>query len=243
MNAGAYKNKRSGLAYFTLIELLVVIAIIAILAAMLLPALNTAREKAKTITCLNQLKQTHLAWNGYIDDMKEFLPHVSVNSPWTYWGKMTKYSGPGIADRAGYINKPNQFTCVSTLDKDIPASATFDSNIGEYQKYYKGRYWPVNLICNNETGVVTYPNTITKQIMKIGLVKRPSKAAIVADGQGGITEKGGSGSGGFDYTYRSFRHENGRIHNVVFLAGNAMSIKGTNTMPMASYTYYFNSDY
>ncbi len=243
MNPAGSRHNRSGMSHFTLIELLVVIAIIAILAAMLLPALNTAREKAKTITCLNQLKQTHLAWNGYIDDMKEFLPHVSVNSPWTYWGKLTKYSGPGLPNRAGYIDKPNLFTCVSTPDKEIPASATFDSNIGEYQKYYKGRYWPVNLICNSETGVVAYPNIITKQIMKVGLVKRPSKAAIVADGQGLVTEKNGSGSAGFDSIYRSFRHENGKVHNVVFLAGNAMSIKGTNTMPMASYTYYFNSDY
>ncbi len=243
MNVKAYKNNRSRRSHFTLIELLVVIAIIAILAAMLLPALNVAREKAKTITCLNQLKQTHLAWNGYIDDMKEYLPHVSVNSPWTYWGKMTKYSGPGLPDRAGYINKPNGFTCVSTPNAEIPASAAFDSNIGEYQKYYKGRYWPVNLICNNETGVINYPDIVYKKILKVGLVKKPSKAAIVADGQGSITQKNGSGSAGFDYTYRSFRHENGKIHNVVFLAGNAISIKGTNTMSMASYTYYFNTDY
>lgn len=96
---------------FTLIELLVVVAIIAILAAILLPVLNSAEKNAQRSTCVNNLKQINLAVRLYADEHGDLLTLVSTNHSPDVWTDYRNWIGSYVGLPGAPSPQDKLFTC------------------------------------------------------------------------------------------------------------------------------------
>ena len=209
---------------FTLVELLVVIAIISLLASLLLPALNQARDKAQQISCLNNQKQIGTTLVFYTDDNGGFGPRynfgTSLASPYVKWQDVLV---PYL-----YSNVP----VVDCAHLDHPASITMPSN-------YKSKYYPRSIFrCPKSlaTGIgghyginymVSTPRVNHPRAeLSWKKISRPSQRMVVTD----IYRLDGSGNpyNSDPFLHQksavSYRHQNGKGANFLFADAHAQTI-------------------
>ena len=209
---------------FTLIELLVVIAIIAILAAMLLPALNKARAKAQAVACTNLLKQTGTALDMYCSDYNDMLPTAYKDngsgisdeaSPYPTW-----CDPDGVLCAGGYINWQIIYAGgEGTADMGkggCPTAAVYGTYVDSMNAYL---------------GAAGGSKVVNRKRLKY---RAPSETFVVSDsnkyqiGQGGAII-----APGYSNMDKIFRHEN--WGNFLFLDGHVAALKifdiGTHSVP------------
>ena len=190
MNCSISSCKRNSFGGFTLIELLVVIAIIAILAAMLLPALSKAKQKANQISCLNNQRQLALGILLYVGDSNDVMPSDGSRSQspstapdmWIWWNGGAGLYGPDKSPILLAIkSSTNIFRC--PMD-NLPASQRLSTSVNGWNYSYtmNGYVDPVNLRIAGCGSTYMSPLSIGKFVArKLTSIRRPSEKIMLAE--------------------------------------------------------------
>lgn len=211
--------RRSG---FTLIELLVVISIIALLIAILLPALGAARETGRAASCMANLRQIGIAVHAYAEDYGGMLPRdldgFSAYQPsweFRYWGNaLHSYVG---ADTRIALNKrpnPDVFICPTKSSRGVDG-----------RTYWRSHYSANGAL--HYRGVVTGGSYRDFGYARLEQVRLPSRILSVADfvGTQRIIREPYLGAGGARDQYKrdTFIHRNDTTSNALYLDGHVVA--------------------